>query len=149
LRDESLVSATLGDDIGEPPRGLSNGSADGLKNRGPSRGPRDANIWDGGGTSGPEPKVAEKVGMGLSLEGKGTFSISEPVTAVKSSPGSGSWAFKYLGKPLPKLYRQMTPSTNEAQERKTEADDITPKNGQVINVQVNVLAKNITPQPPR
>lgn len=73
--------------------GVSKGSADALKNRGPKRG---ANICEGMGTSGPDPNVAEYVGIGFSSEGKATFSMSEPYIGTKSSPGRGSWALTGL-----------------------------------------------------
>lgn len=68
---------------------VSNGWAERLKNLGPRT---DGNINLGGGTSLPDPNDAENVGMGFSLDGNCTFSMSELYTAVKSSPGKGSCA---------------------------------------------------------
>jgi hypothetical protein len=49
----------MGGEIGETLRELSKGSADELKNRGPSWG-LDRNICEGTGTSDPDPKVAAR-----------------------------------------------------------------------------------------
>ena len=78
LLDRMLSRTTAyGGGVMEPslPRGLSKGTAERWKNRGPFD-IRPGNIWLGGGTSAPRPKVAEKVGMGFSLDGKSTFSTS-------------------------------------------------------------------------
>jgi hypothetical protein len=52
-------------------------------------------IWLGGGTSDPEPKVTEKVGMPMSLEGKLNFSSSS-ATDAESSFSRRSWAWTML-----------------------------------------------------
>jgi len=43
----------------------------------------------------------------------------------------------------------MMPRMNEKETRKTEAQVMTAKKVQVMNVQRNVVEKNMTPQPPR